>query len=56
MWQNKIKDMDLILIALQAVLRALKYTEKKQPIKDLGLESLDDEIILAALQKFKGHS
>lgn len=40
MWQNKIKDMDLILIALQAVLRALKYTEKKQPIKDLGLENL----------------
>ena len=40
MWQSKIKDMDLILIALQAVLRALSYAEKKQNIKDIGLENL----------------
>ena len=40
MWQSKVKDMDLILIALQAVLRALKFTEKKQSIKDIGLENL----------------
>jgi len=40
MWQNKIKDMDLILIALQAVLPALNYVEKKQDLKDLSLENL----------------
>lgn len=40
MWQSKIKDMDLILIALQAVLRALSYAEKKQNIKEVGLENL----------------
>ena len=40
MWQSKIKDMDLILIALQAVLRALSFTEKKAGVKDLGLENL----------------
>ena len=40
MWQNKIKDMDLILIALQAVLRALNFTEKKQSIKEMKLENL----------------
>jgi len=40
MWQNKIKDMDLILIALQAVLRALTFTEKKQNVNEIGLENL----------------
>jgi len=40
MWQSKIKDMDLILIALQAVLRALSFAEKDQTLKDVGLENL----------------
>ena len=40
MWQSKIKDMDLILIALQAVLRALNFAEKNQSVKDVGLENL----------------
>jgi len=40
MWQSKIKDMDLILIALQAVLRALNFAEKNQTTKDVGLENL----------------
>ena len=40
MWQNKIKDMDLILIALQAVLRALSFAEKKQNVNEIGLENL----------------
>ena len=40
MWQNKIKDMDLILIALQAVLRALSFAEKNENLKDVGLENL----------------
>ena len=33
----------------------VSYESHLKQIKDLGLESLDDEIILAALQKFKGH-
>ena len=40
MWQSKVKDMDLILIALQAVLRALSFAEKNQNVKDVGLENL----------------
>jgi len=40
MWQSKIKDMDLVLIALQAVLRALNYADKHENLKDLGLENL----------------
>ena len=40
MWQSKVKDMDLILIALQAVLRALNFAEKNQDIKNVGLENL----------------
>ena len=40
MWQSKVKDMDLILIALQAVLRALNFAEKNHDIKNVGLENL----------------
>ena len=40
MWQGKIKDMDLVLIALQAVIPALNYAEKKENIKNVSLENL----------------
>ena len=40
MWQEKIRDMDLILIALQAVLRALNFAEKNLDVKKVGLENL----------------
>ena len=40
MWQEKIRDMDLILIALQAVLRALNFAEKNLDLKKVGLENL----------------
>ena len=37
MWQEKIRDMDLILIALQAVLRALHFAEKNLDVKKVWL-------------------
>ena len=40
MWQDKIKDIDLILITLQAVIPTLQYADKNQNIKDLSLENL----------------
>ena len=40
MWQDKIKDIDFILIALQAVIPTLQYASKNQNIKDLSLENL----------------
>ena len=40
MWQDKIKDIDLILITLQAVIPALQYADKNQNIKDSSLENL----------------
>jgi len=40
MWQNKIKDIDLILITLQAIIPAMQFSDKNQNIKDLGLDNL----------------
>ena len=40
MWQDKIKDIDLILITLQAVIPTLQYADKNQNIKDVGLDNL----------------
>ena len=40
MWQDKIKDIDFILITLQAVIPTLQYADKNQNIKDLSLENL----------------
>ena len=40
MWQDKIKDIDLILIALQAVIPTLQYADRNQNIKDVGLDNL----------------
>jgi len=40
MWQDKIKDIDLILITLQAVIPTLQYADKNQNIKDLSLDNL----------------
>ena len=40
MWQDKIKDIDFILITLQAVIPALQYADKNKNIKDSSLENL----------------
>ena len=40
MWQNKIKDIDLILITLQAVIPTLKYLDHNENIKNLSLNNL----------------
>ena len=40
MWQNKIKDIDLILITLQALIPALQYADKDKNVKTMGLENL----------------
>ena len=40
MWQNKIKDIDLILITLQALIPTLQYADKNQNVKTMGLENL----------------
>ena len=40
MWQDKVKDIDLILIALQAVIPTLQYADRNQNIKDVGLNNL----------------
>ena len=39
-FENKIKDIDLILITLQAVIPTLQYADKNQNIKDLSLDNL----------------
>ena len=40
MWQNKINDIDLILISLQAVIPTLKYIDKHAGSKNLSLDEL----------------
>ena len=40
MWQNKIKDIDLVLITLQALIPTLQHADKKQNVKSMGLENL----------------
>ena len=40
MWQDKVKDIDLILITLQAIIPTLQYADKNQNIKDLSLDNL----------------
>jgi len=40
MWQNKINDIDLILISLQAVIPTLKYVDKHAGSKNLSLDEL----------------
>ena len=40
MWQDKVKDVDLILITLQAVIPTLQYADKNQNINDIGLDNL----------------
>ena len=40
MWQNKIKDIDLILITLQALIPTLQYLDKHISSKDLNVENL----------------
>ena len=39
-WQNKIKDIDLILIALQTIIPTLQYVDKNQNIRDIDLENI----------------
>ena len=40
MWQNKIKDIDLLLITLQAVIPTLKYIKKNPEVKNINLSDL----------------
>ena len=40
MWQEKIKDIDLILISLQAVIPTLQYIDKNINLKKIGLDNL----------------
>ena len=39
MWQNKIKDIDLVLITLQALIPTLQKAEKTELIKNVGIEN-----------------
>ena len=39
MWQDKIKDIDLILITLQAIIPTLQFSDKNQKLKDIGMEN-----------------
>jgi len=39
MWQTKIKDIDLIFIAMQALIPTLKYADKNVNLKNLGVEN-----------------
>ena len=41
MWQTKIKDTDLIFIAMQALIPTLKYTNKDFTKKNIGLENFN---------------
>ena len=52
MWQDKIKDIDFILITLQAVIPTLQYADKNQNIKDLSLENLS-KIVGKANNQYK---
>ena len=40
MWQTKIKDLDLIFIAMQALIHTLKYEDQSISAKDIGLQNL----------------
>jgi len=40
MWQDKIKDIDLVLISLQALIPTLQYLDKNQATKDMNLENV----------------
>ena len=40
MWQLKIKDVDLIFIAIQVLIPTLKYAEKNISIKNLDIDNL----------------
>tara|TARA_B100001123_G_scaffold392289_1_gene471320 strand:- start:1109 stop:2125 length:1017 start_codon:yes stop_codon:yes gene_type:complete len=40
MWQNKIKDVDLIFITMQVLIPTLEYFDKKINVKSLGLDNL----------------
>ena len=40
MWQNKIKDVDLLLITIQAIIPTLKFIDKNINVKEIGLENL----------------
>ncbi len=39
MWRNKVKDVDLILITLQALIPALQYVDKSLNIKNISIEN-----------------
>ena len=40
MWQDKIKDVELILITLQAIIPTLQYVSKHKKVKDIDLDKL----------------
>ena len=40
MWQTKISDIDLIFIAMQALIPTLKYEDQNISSKDVGLQNL----------------
>jgi len=40
MWQDRIKDIDLILITLQALIPTLQFIEKKKDLKQVGIDNL----------------
>ena len=40
MWQTKLKDIDLLFIAMQALIPTLKYEEKSKNIKALGIDNI----------------
>jgi len=40
MWQEKIKDLDLILIVLQAIIKNLEWSEKKYNAKSINLDNI----------------
>ena len=52
MWQTKIKDIDLIFIAMQALIPTLKYSEKNMDTRKIGIDNLHT-IIGSASQKYK---
>ena len=52
MWQNKIKDIDLLLITLQTIIPTMQHTDTKRKLKDF--ESTN-EIIKKISEKHKHH-
>ena len=40
MWQNNIKDIDLLLITLQALIPTLQYDDKQQLMRNLNMDNL----------------